>query len=566
MRILGRGNINPPVSGSKKESQEVEDWRAVFKLARRKRQAQENNWIRWAFIMDDNLWRGGKLPDSTEPLEVNEMKSNILTILPALILEPPVIDVKTFDPYLVDHAFIWERVAEYIDRFYDIFEELMYTSYDALLYGNGIIKVGYWPDAMIGNQTWGVGFSRDRASAYAKNASLFEIFPDYRVRRWSEQRFIIQETPMHIDDVRNSDMYNKRVTNKLEPNLSADRVYEFELNVGGLKNEYISVQEIQDFTTGEMKVMAEGANRWLYNDEMPHIDIRSPFENLEFFPRPRVIWGDSISQTIERHCKSLSEVFTYMDREAAKAGIKKMIFNPNAWDEDAIKEMKKNSDSYIHVEADPSLEGSYHVVDFGTSRGMYAWDRAISAYQEIIRSSTGVTQQELGRHEEGVETLGEVQVLKMASGIKNSMRQKRFSRFAARVISKLLYIVSTTYPRERILEMAGMSPDDPRGYTLGVFDPTKFVVEYGGTAMNSRIERWNKLQAFFGLFGQYLNPAVAVRMGTEILDFDYADELLVYNAAGMGAGQRGARTSSVLQAAMPVARSRLAEPGVGEGF
>ena len=174
-----RSNFVKPPTTNKKETDEVEEWRAFFKLARRKRQSQELHWLRWAYIMDDNLWRGGKLPDSTTPLEVNELKSNILTILPALILEEPVVDVRTFDMGLVDAAFIWERVAENIDRQYDLFEEFMYTGYDALLYGNGVVKVGYWPDAMIGNQTWGVGFSRDRRSAYAKNASLFEIFPDY---------------------------------------------------------------------------------------------------------------------------------------------------------------------------------------------------------------------------------------------------------------------------------------------------------------------------------------------------------------------------------------------------
>lgn len=537
----------------KKAKEELEKWRAFLKLARHKRMAQEANWARWAYIMDDNLWRGGRLPDNTEPLEVNELKSNIFAILPNIILEQPVIDVKAHSMEDVQLAFIYERLAEYIDRHYGLFEEFLYAVYDALLYGNGLMKLGYWPDAQIGNYTWGVGFGQYKSSAYAKHLSLFEVYPDYRHRKWSEQRCFIHESPMHIDDVQNNPMYEKRVTNKIKPMLSADRVFEFDLNVEQLKNEYVGVQEVHDYTTGEIMVMAEGANDWLYRGPEPHIDIRSPFENLEFMPRPRVLWGDSISQAIEEHCKELSETLTYMSRAVAREGVIKVLMAAAQWDSEAIDELKLPKDSFVEVS--PPLKDAYEVMDTKSAGKGYVFQTAINALQEIIRSTTGVTMQEQGRHEPGVETLGEMQVLKVASGVKNSMRQRRFSRFASRVIGKLLYIVTTTYPPERMAAMAGL--DEIWGRTIEPFDPARFVVDYGSTAMNSRNDRWNKIQAFVSLFGQFLNPAVMVKLGADAMDFDFTDELMVLNATGQGAGGAGQQPAGMAEAAVPVARSRL---------
>ena len=558
-------------------AQQLEKWQARFKNCAQLRRNEALNWDRYDSIMDDNLWRSGTMRDSNkEPSQVNELKVCIMAILPYIILEPPVIEIRSHSAAMHDlqMASIYEKVAEYIDSKYDLFTEFMYACYDALLYGNGIFKMGYWDDVLIDKPLWGSGLSEafgTTRAAYAKQTPLTEIYPHYQARRWNEMRYLIHQIPMHIDDVLDNPAYNRTAARKLVPTYSAEQLYgssESESNTISsldLDKEFVKIQEVHDFRRGKVMIMAEGLNQWLYNDAEPYNIV--PFENLMFWPRPKSVWGDSLTQSIEKHIKELSETNEYASRTVAKEAMLKVLFNPAMIGEVPQKKLENISDEYVPVlTGQGPLSDAIHVVDYGTGQSQYAFHIRQVELQEYIRGISGVTAQQRGTHEEGVETAVEANMLQSASDVRNTMRQRMFAKFASRVISKLLYIVTLEYPPEKIAQMAGI--DSSYAWTIsaaGAFDATKFRVDYGMTAINSRQERFQKLMMFKNIVGEnFVNPASLAKMAADILDFDLSDEMMVYQALGQGQGP-GSSSAPVQNAAQAVAGTRI-EPSPAQGM
>lgn len=551
-----------------KKSELLDRWRYRFKNSQHKYADHYNRIDRWASLMDDNLYKFTGFGDSdTKGTQVNECKSVIYSIIPVILGEPPITEVRSYSVRNVRMAAIWERVAEYVDRKYDLFEEFLWAVYNALLYGNGILKIGYWDDALIDKPMWGSGISQafnTVIAAYADNVEIKEIFPDLRALRWSKQRYIIHQVPMHMDDLIGNDDYNQSVVKKLVPTHSSDKVFEYSPPDENVENEYVYVQEIHDLSNRRVFLMNKNVNDWIFEGNEPY--GINPYENLMFMHRPRCIWGDSITQTIEPHVKSMSEAVTYLNNRLAIEGVIKVLLRLQDWDPESIEEMKRAKNSFVGLETD-DVSQSYHVVDYSTAKGQFIFEQSIATYKELIRALTGVTQQEQGSHEAGVETALEASMLKTASSLRNSFRNKMFNRFASRVIGKLLYVISLQYPPERIAMMAGLPPFYANEIAdAGPYDETKFELDYGATAMNSRMERLQKLAMLKQLVGeQYINPAVMAGMVLENMDFDWAQELVMYEAVGLGSSQSSLPTIMPEQAkglTASMAQTRIA-PGQG---
>ena len=511
------------------ERDQLEYWSHKFENAKHFREPMDNKWKRWARMIDDEIWG-----NNDKIAQVNELKSVIFTILPFIILEPPVIEIRAYNIRDVEMAAIWERVATYVDRQYDQFSEFIWCVYSALLYGSGIAKLSYWDDILIERPTWGSGvtepFGVNRA-AYAVNNSITEIYPDVRAERWETQRYLIQTNFLHIDDVLDNQGYNKKAKSQVKPTYAAEKM-DFSLPHVEQESEYVKVYEIHDFRNGKVMIMSDNNDKWLYNDVEPYGIV--PYEHLAFMNRPKAVWGDSISQTIEGHVKAISENLQFMNDAVGKEGILKVLLKLGEWQETDIAKLNTNKDEIIPIISD-NLDNALKVVDYNTAKKDFIFEQSMNSLREIIRSVTGVTQQERGVHEAGVETKFEASMLKTASDVRNQMRKRMFSRFASRSISKLLYLISREYSGARIAQMAGL--DEQWGYNIQTpFDATKFEVDYGMTAANSRSERLQNLMLFKNLVGDYANPVILGKMAAEAMNFDFVSEMMVLGSIGAGGG------------------------------
>jgi len=311
--------------------------------------------------MDDNLWLNQRLPDGTSPSDVNELKPCILSILPYVILEPPVTDVRAYDPNDVQMAAIWGGVAEHIDKRLDLFSEFYECAYDALLYGDGVMKLGYWEDILLDRPLWGEGLTEPFGQSIGLHAShtpLYEIYPDMRKDRWNKMEYIIHSKAIHIDDVKSNPAYKQSIVKKIKPNLQDTMIYDVILQNKDMKDEYVAIQEIHDYRDGKVRVMAPGVDDWLAIENEPY--GISPFEHLQFMFRPRTLWGDSISQAVQKHQKDISEITTYMVRALSREGIVKLLMRMAEWDEGSIVKLKSPYDEIIAVNAE-NLEAAAYV-------------------------------------------------------------------------------------------------------------------------------------------------------------------------------------------------------------
>ncbi len=522
----------------------------------------DSNWNRWAQMMDDNLWLGGIDPRSGSKIaQANELKSSIFTVLPYIIMEPPVIEIRAYNIKDIRMAAIWERVATYIDKQYDLFSEFMWAVYSALLYGNGILKLSYWTDVMIERPNWGSGLSEPfgtQRAAYAIETSLKTIYPDIRATKWLQQRYLFHTDSVHIDDVLDNPAYKSSAKKKVKPtdlpNKSSVSMPHQEV-----EKEYVEIIEAHDFRRGEIMVMVKDVDEFLYRGPEPYGIV--PFENLEFMPRPNSVHGDSISQAVEGHVKSLSENLQFMNSMVGKAGVLKVLTKLGELRESDLAKLASNKDEIIPI-VSSNLTDAVSVVDYGLAQKEFGFIQASNVIQQHIRSATGITQQERGVHEAGVETALEASMLKTASDVRNLMRKRMFSRFASRCVSKLLYIISREYPAAKLAEMSGIGPEFVPEINAGMpFDSTKFQVDYGMTAANSRNERLQNIMIFKQIVGEFANPVVLAKMAAEAMNFDFTDELMVLSSIGNNQPGTGGQVANA-------ANSRLAQgqPGQEQGI
>ena len=514
--------------------QRYQGWRETYEFCTQSRRDIERRWRRYYSIVDDNLWNGARNTDGSSAIEVNELGSIIETIIPNIILHPGKVEIRAINEEDIYKAVIYEYIGKYLLSHYNIKEQFMRNVYDSLVLGDSLIKVGFWLLPLVRDAQWKSGLSSSTTeSAFALHTPLFEFFPDYHVNDWSLQRFYIHQVYKHIDEFIDNDMYDQRQVDRLKPDSTERDVFDPSNDTLNNKKEYIKVQEIHNLVKGEMYIMVYnyGCNDFLMDGAEAYPLV--PFEHLAFFPRPMSLWGTSVSQRIEKHLVELSRYHSGLSSIMRKIGVFKTMFDSTKIKPEVIKLLKTANDEALPIVGPPS--GAIESIDLGVSGRQFVFDQAINIKETTIRSMSGVTQQEMGVAETGVDTAFEVNVLKGASDIKNQMRLNIFEAFAKRVIEKLIYIISVEYTPDRISQMTGIDLNVVE-QLIEPYNPGKYLLEYGDSAANSNKERMNKLQWLLqSPLASAINPSYAMQMVADVLGLEFTDEMLLPGAM-MGGG------------------------------
>jgi len=527
------------------KKEEYVAWQDIYSFCVQAKQPIENNWRRWYSIADDNLWGGARNTDGSSAIEVNELGSIIETIIPNIILHPGKVEIRAINEEDIYKAVIYEYLGKYILSHSDIKQQFLKCVYDTLVLGDSLVKIGYWNLPLVRDNQFKAGLAGDTtSSAFALHLPLFEFLPDYHVNDWSLQRFYIHEVKKHIDEFIDNDTYDQKQVDKLKPSFTERDVYNPTNNMLSSKKEYIQVQEIHNLVKGEMYVAAYTNNAEGFLLQTQETYPFTPFEKLSFFPRPMSIWGTSVSQRIEKHLVELSRYHSGLSSIMRKIGVFKTMFDSTKIKPEVIKLLKTANDEALPIVGPPA--GAIETVDLGVSGRQFVFDQAINIKETTIRSMSGVTQQEMGVAETGVDTAFEVNTLKSASDIKNQMRLNTFEAFAKRVIEKLIYIVSVEYTPDRISQMTGIDSNVIE-QLIEPYNPGKYILEYGDSAANSNKERMNKLQWLLqSPLAGAINPSYALRLASDALGLEFSDEMILPGGLiGGGQGQQQTVQSGV---------------------
>lgn len=524
------------------DRERYQSWRENYEFCVQSRQNIEHRWRRWYNIVDDNLWADSKNSDGSEAIEVNELGSIVETIIPNIILHPGRVEIRAIREENVYKAVIYEYIGKYLLSHYNIKDQFMKSVYDSLVLGDSVIKVGYWLLPLVQDAQWKAGLASDNEyTAFGLHTPLFEFFPDYNVNDWSLQRFYIHQVYKHIDEFIDNDMYDQRQVDKMKPDVTERDIYDPTNNRLSNKLEYVKIQEVHNLVKAEMYIMGYnyGCDKFLMEDQEVYPLV--PFEHLAFFPRPMNLWGTSVSQRIEKHLISLSRYHSGLDAVLRKLAVFKTLFDSTKLKPEVIKLMNTAKDEVMPIVGPPA--GAVETLDLGISGKQFVFDQAINIKETTIRSMSGVTQQEMGVAETGVDTAFEVNTLKTASDIKNRMRLDTFEAFAKRVIEKLIYIISVEYDHQRISDMTGIDVSIINE-NLEPYNPGDYLLEYGDTAANSSQERLQKIQWLLASpLASAINPSWAMQVVSDTLGLEYTDEMLLPGATMMGGGQRSGAQS-----------------------
>lgn len=512
-------------------------WIEEIKRARNHRKPIERSWRRWYNIVDDRMWGSGKAKDGHTPSQVNLTASILENTIPAVSFKSGVVESRAFSMEDQFSAMIWEKAAQWIVRKQGIVEEAQHALFDALVLGDGLVKIGHSVLPQLSEPQWNAGLSTERGanpvSAYGMNWPLFEFIPDYSAGRWTRQRFIMHEYDKHIEEIKGNPLYNAEQAKQIQPHRRISEMFFTRKDDIDKKKDFVAMQEITDLANGRLMIVAEGAGGtdFLYNDVVPFGMI--PVERLAFFDRPMTVWGKGITQTIEHHLRDLAHIDDFSMSILRKQALLKIAVNAGVWNKDAIAKLETSVDSVIPLAGD--MAGSFEVLDYGGASQTFTYEINRQMKESTIRGLAGAGKMQQGIRETGVNSATEAATLQANADVITQWRANKFADFVAKILEKMLFIVSVTYTPERIAKMVGLEADTVAAVLRGEpYDPSKYVLTYGQAALADRAERREKFESFISLFGSVMNPATAMRIYADILGIEYTDEMIIPGASLAG--------------------------------
>jgi hypothetical protein len=547
------------------KDEEYNHWITQTRRARNGRLLMERRWRRWYNIADDMLWGHHRLSDGSQAIQVNQLASILENVIPNISFRAGIVEIRSFSYEDAISAAIWEKVARWVVIKHNMADEFQSSIYNALVLGNGLIKIGHSLLPLLSEPQWNAGLANEQGarpvSVFGMDWPLFEFFPDFSADRWNRQRFFFHGFDMHIDEFADHPVFDSKQVKKVKPTRRTEDIFfASDPETESRKKDYVAVTEIHDLVNAEMMVIADksGADSFLFKQPEPFNMI--PVERLAFFNRPMSVWGKGITQTIEQHLVDLSKIDTYAMGVLKKEALIKIIVDAARWTKKNIAALENSQDSIIAMNG--LQAGSFEVVDYHGASKNFTYERTRAMKMATIRELAGAGRMQQGLHEVGVGSATESALLQGNADVITQWRANKFSEFAARVIEKMLFIISVTYEPERIAKMVGIPNPESLVPFLQPYDPSKYVLKYGQAAVGDQADRREKFMAFIQLFGQVINPAIAVKVATEIFDLEYTDELTIpgmvlggnQGAAGGQGGQQattGFRPAESQQQAVP---------------
>ncbi len=526
-------------------------WMTVIKHAVNARMPMEKRWRRYYNIVDDSLWGDKKASDGHKPSQINQLAAILENVIPSISFRAGIVETRAFSMDDVLSAAIWEKIAQWILLKQGVVDELQASIFDALVLGDGLLKIGHSLLPQLSEPQWNAGLATERAadqvSVYGMNWPLFEFLPDYSAVRWKRQRFFIHKYDKHIEEIKDNPLYEKKQADKIKPSRTiGDMIFKRHDEVDK-KKDYVAVQEIHDLVNGRLMIVSDtgGSTDFLYNDVEPFGMI--PVERLAFFDRPMKVWGKGITQTIEQHLVDLSKIDDMGMNVLRKEALIKIVVDTAAgWNKDNIAKLETSGDSIIPLIGAP--DASFSVLDYGGASQTYTYESKRQSKMATIRELAGAGRMQQGLHETGVSSATESALLQGNADVITQWRSNKFSEFVARVLEKMLFIVSVTYTPERIAKMVGLDSDTVSAVLRGEpYDPSKYILTYGQAALADRADRREKIESYISLFGPVLNTPVIAKLYADVLGIEYTDEMIIPGAS-MGGAQGGGQQQGGQQA------------------
>ena len=543
-------------------SKELKTWQEEIEIARNDRKKYLVHWNYWEQVYDDNLWgtqsfekRGRKSTQNSDSQysQINELESIILNIVPSVHFYAPVFEMRPVYEQYRTSAMIYEVLASVLYNLLGMYENIEEIIIDTLILGGGVHKAGYFYEVetsayQLGDATAGEPEIHEDM-VFSGYVSPIDTLWDYRVKRWQDKRWFAEEIIKPVEEVKKSNIYSntKDLTGTIN---STNDIQTIKREIDrDRKGDLVRLVEIHSLSTGQIITIADNHNKILRKTDDYGIEI---FDQLSFTPpRPKRMWGKSIAQSIEEHMIEVAKAQYYMMSHLKRSGLTKWGVEPHLFSPEMVKKLNSSVDGEL-IAIDGISQGEPLKEIKGSQVGA-DWFAIKNMLHEQIRMLSGVTMQERGRHEPGVETAFETAKLAQASDKRNRYRIRKVNKFTEDIMDKVLRIVSDNFTPARIFAMVGLPSE--MSFMLLPYDKMNLTVKFGSTAIEAREELLQKVAMMGQLAAQagiQLNPQGYMKLVTEALGLEFRESMLLMGqpqdgGAGTGGIRSPATSSSVQQ-------------------
>jgi len=533
----------------------VNHWNAELSIAREARRDYLLDWNYWEGVYNDKLWgvsrrgkRRSKQNESRHIVQVNELESIVLGILPRLLFNRPIfLATADADPYRLS-ALFWEKVAEviYDMRGLGVKANIRENMVDALILGGAVHKTGFGYQLESSEYTGGDGTAGEpeikNDMVITSWISPKNLLTDYRARRWINLRWLVEEIDKPLSEVKRNAVY-KNTRSLRASKTSKWSAFRARKNMQRtVPQDMVTLFEIHDLEKSQIITIADGHNKVLRKDRDYGFGLH---DYMEFSPsRPRELWGKSITQSIEEHMIRLAKANYYMDSHSKRAGLTKVLYDKSMVDRAARRALNSMKDFEL-VAVDGLGEGRSPVQEFKGAPVTMDWHNATRIVGETIRMLSGVTQQERGKHEVGVQTAYETAKLFEASDARNQDRVLALNDYIESIMVKMLRIMSNNWPIAKVANLIGL--DQRYVPLIKPFDRMKLKIKFGSTALERQhVMRENLMgfAQFAQVAGIPLNPEGFLKIAVKVWDLDLGDVQSLIGAASGAAGTQPPATAS----------------------
>ncbi len=415
----------------------------------------------------------------------NLISSTADAILSQLSVPIPAVVVKAKRPGLTTASRVLESVDNTLLSELNVGREVEAASLHAFLWGKGILKhgydseFGYSPDFVLGEELGltltqydlsgkMIEFSRAKPGMPWVSACLpHDIVVPFGTKTLDDASWIAHRVVRHVDDIKKDVKYKN--TKDLKAVMSMDdfvksyqtltkpyRVgsYDSFYSDTGESN-YCELWEIHDRRTKRILVIATGHDKFLRDDEdLLQINGGLPFTAFSFVPLARTFWTTPDSFYIKPYQAELCDIVNQASKQRRLA-ILKFLYLADSFEDGELEKVLSND-----VGVGAKVKAGRNIKE--VLQPLTMPNNNLQLYQDAdyirrsARETVGFSRNQMGEFEQtGRRTATEAKVVREASGLRMSRRQKIIKEVYEDVIRKVNNVIFTFWKNIRWTEVSG---------------------------------------------------------------------------------------------------------------
>lgn len=503
-----------------------------------------------------NMYRGFFGNQNAKQIPVNLIFSQARSIIPQVYFRSPRMGVIPMKPGFAPHAWVIERVDNYLIRELDLKYEFKSMILEAYLCGVGPAVLGYDSEFGYNPDLNAVELGDGSLSQFDKKGNLLEyglnikpgmpwlkassasdfIVP-WGTRKWEEAPWYAFRRMRPLADIKKDNKYDNTskltgpFNSALDASAEARPMNANQLNNEDFTEDWVELWEIHDLQTRKVMVLTLDHDKFLREDEdmLQHEGLNALV--LGFNEDPDYFWWPSDARQIEKQQLEMNDIRTVASKHR-KVALLKMLVDKTMMNKD---ELSKLLDGDVKAAA---------FIDAGTGgdiRKAVAFlqshvppDFAVAA-QEVrgdVREIVGFSRNQAGSFEEasGRRTATEAAIVQRASTIRINERRDIMADVLEKTVRKMNQMVFDFWTVERIIDIVGA---DGQKYWIRFTGPEiKSEVNYRINAEESLPQDQSTRRAEAEKLVALLQGAPGVDMGYLIRQytrqFDWLDPQMLF--------------------------------------